>query len=127
MVEPCGPVQNNTGEDFHIGATRVTNDTAEMQGVVEALFWLNTGVERRLITADSLYVKGLIEEKFLARENRVLATLLRHMCKVAKEKYDSTFAGYVATQAMWRTALQIALQMLVHVRSVSIDGGDGHR
>ena len=57
-------------------------------------FWLNTCVERRalhadndvLITVNSLFVKELIEEKFIARENRVLATLLRHMWKVTKER-----------------------------------------
>ena len=37
---------NQHGENFYIGATRVTNNTAEMQGVIEALFWLNTCVER---------------------------------------------------------------------------------
>ena len=46
MVEACGPVQINTGENFYIGATSVTNNTAEMQGVIEALVRLNTCVER---------------------------------------------------------------------------------
>ena len=58
--------------------------------VIEALFWLNTCVERGtlnaydnvLITVDSLCVKGLIEEKFTARENRVLAKLPGHTWKV---------------------------------------------
>ena len=66
MVEACGKVQINTGENFYIGATRVTNNTAEMQGVIEALLWLNMCVEREtlhanndvLITVDSLCVKG---------------------------------------------------------------------
>ena len=73
MVEACGPVQISKGETFYIGATRVTNNTAEMQGVIEAPFWLNTCVERRtlhatndvLITIDSLYVKELIDEILL--------------------------------------------------------------
>ena len=75
-----------------------TNSTAEMQGVIEALFWLNTCVEQGalratndvLITVDSLHVKGLIEEKFVARENRVLSTLLRHMWKSEEEKNTTT-------------------------------------
>ena len=29
MVEACGPVQTNTGDRFYVGATRVTNNTAE--------------------------------------------------------------------------------------------------
>ena len=94
MVEACGPVQISKGENFYIGATRVTNNTAEMQGVIEALFWLNTCVERGtlhadydvLITVDSLCVKGLIDEKFIARENRVLATLLCHLWKVTNQR-----------------------------------------
>ena len=82
------------GREFYIGATRVTNNTAEMHGVIEALFWLNTCVEREtlhadddvLITVDSLYIKRLVDEKFIARENRVLATLLCHMWKVMKQR-----------------------------------------
>ena len=68
--------------------------TAEMQGVIEALFWLHSCVERDtlhadddvLFTVDSRNVKGLIDEKFTARENRVLATLLGHMWKVTKQR-----------------------------------------
>ena len=94
MIEACGPVQITKGEQFYIGATRATNNTAEMQGVIEALIWLNSCVERGtlhadddvLITVDSRHVKGLIDEKFTARENRVLATLLGHMWKVTKQR-----------------------------------------
>ena len=65
-----------------------------MQGVIEALFWLNTCVERGtlhadadvLFTVDLRYVKGLNDEKFIARENRVLATLLCRMGKVTKQR-----------------------------------------
>ena len=39
-----------------------------------------------LITVDSLHVKGLIDEKFIARETRVLATMLCHMWKVTKQR-----------------------------------------
>ena len=38
MVQACGSVQISKGGKFYIGATRVTNNTAEMQGVIEALF-----------------------------------------------------------------------------------------
>ena len=46
LVVACGPVQICNGETFYIGATRATKNTAEMRGVIEALFWLNTCVER---------------------------------------------------------------------------------
>ena len=64
-----------------------------MQGVIEALFWLNACVERGtlhaddnvLITEDSLHVKELIDENFITRENSAC-----HMWKVTKNKeYDS--------------------------------------
>ena len=65
---------------------RATNKTAEMQAMIEALYWLNSGIENKSIlssskvlnTVDSLYVKGLIEEKFVARENKAMALLLGH-------------------------------------------------
>ena len=94
MTEAFGPVQITKGDEFYIGATRATNNTAEMHRVIEALFWLNSCVERGtlhddddvLFTVDSRYVKGLIDEKFTARENSVLATLLGHMGKVTKQR-----------------------------------------
>ena len=60
-----------------------------MQPLIEALLWLNSCVQQGnlptfsivMITVDSLYVKGLIDEEFVARENSTLATLLCHMLK----------------------------------------------
>ena len=94
LVEACGPVQTAAGGEFYVGAICATNNTAEMQALIEVLFWLNSRVEQDdlpifsevMITVDSLYVKGLIDEKFVARENRALATLLCHMWKVTKKK-----------------------------------------
>ena len=92
MVEACGLVQTDEGGENFVGAIRATNNTAEMQALIEALFWLNSCVEQKalpisskvMVTVDSLYVKGLIDEKFVARENRALAMLL--MWKVTKKK-----------------------------------------
>ena len=77
MVEACGPVQTAEGVEYYLGAFRATNNTAEVQALIEALFWLNTCAEHKglqstskvMITMDSLYVKGLVDEKFLATEN----------------------------------------------------------
>ena len=41
MVEACGPVQIAEEENTPCA----TNDTAEMQALFEALFWLNSCVE----------------------------------------------------------------------------------
>ena len=62
-----------------------------MQGVIEALFWVNLCVEHGILnpeddvlfTVDSLYVKGLIDDKFIAREKRVSA------CHVAGPHVES--------------------------------------
>ena len=68
------------------GATRATNNTVEMQAMIEALYWLNSGIEGKIITVESLYVKGLIDEKFVARENKAIAMLLCHLWKLVWEK-----------------------------------------
>ena len=93
MVESCGPVQTVEGECC-VGATRATNSTAEMQALIDALLWLSSCEEQKglplsskvMITVDSQYVKGLIDGKFVTRENRVLAILLCHSWKVMKKK-----------------------------------------
>ena len=93
-VEACGPVQTIEGGEHAVGATRATNNTAEMQALIETLCWLNTSAEHKglpssgkvMITVDPLYVKGLIDEKFVEKENRTLATLLCHLWKVTQKK-----------------------------------------
>ena len=95
----CGLVQIAEGQEYFVGAIRATNNTAEMQ----ALFWLNTCVEQKclpisskvLVAVDSFFVQGLIDEKFVARENRASATLLSHMWKVTKKKVATSHVmGY---------------------------------
>ena len=39
-----------------------------------------------MITVDPSYAKGLVDEKFVARDNGALAILFCHMCKVTKKK-----------------------------------------
>ena len=81
------------GAEYFVGAFHATNNTAEMQALIEALSWLNCVKQdvlpfssKVMMTVDSLYVQGLIGEKFAARENRALATLLCHMWKVTQKK-----------------------------------------
>ena len=44
IVSACGPVQTNEGGEFWV-ATRAKNNTAEMQAIKEALYWLHSGTE----------------------------------------------------------------------------------
>ena len=98
IVSACGPVQTNEGEEFWVGATRATNNTADMQAVIEALYWLNSGIEGKhiplsskvMITVNSLCIKGLIDEKFVARENKAIAMLLCHLWKVERNRVRLT-------------------------------------
>ena len=53
MVEACGPVQTAEGEEYCVGASRATNNTAEMQALIEALFWLNSCVEQKGLPSSS--------------------------------------------------------------------------
>ena len=59
--------------DLYVGATRATHNTAEMQGLLEALLWVISWVEQEvlqiqssvMITVDSLHVRGLVEGTFV--------------------------------------------------------------
>ena len=92
IVSACGPVETDESREYWVGAKRSTNNTAEMQAMIGALYWLNSCIEGKLyslstkvlITVDSLYVKGLSDEKFMARENKAIAMLLCHMWKVVR-------------------------------------------
>ena len=62
IVSACGPVQTDESGEYWVGATR----TAEMQAMIEALYWLHSCIEgklyspstKELITVDLVYVKG---------------------------------------------------------------------
>ena len=46
-MEACGPVQTAEGAEYYVGVVRATSDTAEMQALIEVLFWLNSCVEQK--------------------------------------------------------------------------------
>ena len=62
-----------------------------------------------MITVDSLYVKGLIGEMFVARENRALAILLCHMWKVTKKKLQLDIR-WVRGLVTWEIPLLTSLE-----------------
>ena len=71
------------------------NNTGEMHGLIEALFWHNTYVEQGvlqasspvIVTVSSLSVKGLVDDTFVARKNPVLTTPLRHMRRLTEKPH----------------------------------------
>ena len=125
MVEACGLVQLDEGREYYVGAIRATNNTAEMQALIEALFRLNTCAEHKglpssskvVITVDSLYVMGLIDEKFVAKENRDMATLLCFLWKATQTRWvrGDTCDVVIPLQMSW--------QIGSHVRKSNNIGG----
>ena len=131
MVEACGPVQIAEGGEYHVGAIRATKNTAEMQALIEALFWLNSCVEQKglpsfskvILTVDLSYVKVLIDEKFVARENRALAILLCHMWRVTKKTLQLHMRWLRGgTLVTWVILVLMSSQTWEHVWKHSIDG-----
>ena len=126
MLEVCGPVQTPEGGEYYVGAIRATNHIAEMQALIQTLFWLIRCVEQKgfqisnkvMVTVDSSYVNGLIDGKLVARENKALANFLCHMWKV-----NFTYDGYRDTLVMWETPLLTSLRIWEHIWKHSIDGG----
>ena len=83
---------------YYIGATVVSNGTAELQAAIEALYYLLSlaiGARRRvalepqvclgdsvIFHPDSTYVVGICNNKFAIRENIAAARLLKHLWKI---------------------------------------------
>ena len=44
--------RRNEDAEFWVGATRATNNTAEMQALIGALYWLNSGIEDKSVSDD---------------------------------------------------------------------------
>ena len=94
-MDLCKPTAD---ADFYVGATRAVNNAGEMQGLIEALFlakYLCGACEQLqayravMVTVDSQCVKGLLEEKFVAREKLgCSATLL--LTHVASDEKAAT-------------------------------------
>ena len=60
-----------------------------MQALIGALYWLNSGIEDKSISDDKkVIVKGLVDQRFTARENKAIAMLLCHLWKVVKNKVN---------------------------------------
>ena len=95
LVEACGRVRLSTGDEFCVGAARATNNTGEMQGLIEALSWPNSCVEQGVLQACSALMttvdsRSTPRDSWMTRswqkENILLATLLRHMWCLTKKR-----------------------------------------
>ena len=101
-----GPVVLDTASRLFTGATRLTNNTAEMTALIEICWFLLTintphpnCVNRRrhfalrtgdkvIIHPDSKYAMGIAQGLFFPRENVLMAKLLRHLYGVVQRVFD---------------------------------------
>ena len=101
-----GPVVLDTSSSLYTGATRLTNNTAEMSALIEICWFLLTihtprpnCVNRRrhlamrtgdkvIIHPDSKYAMGIAQGLFIPRENVLMAKLLRHLYGVVQKVFD---------------------------------------
>ena len=101
-----GPVVLDTSSSLYTGATRLTNNTAEMSAMIELCWFLltihaphpncvntrrnvamRTG-DKVIIHPDSKYAMGIAQGLFLPRENVLMAKLLRHLYGVVQKVFD---------------------------------------
>ena len=98
-----GPMSLDPSCQYFVGATVISNGTAELQAMVEALFFLlseglcrrrRVGQEQHICLGDSIilhpdasYVVGLCNNVFAIRENIVLARLVKHLWKVVSRYF----------------------------------------
>ncbi len=97
----CGRVttraEANNGANGHVGAGQKTNNTAELQAVIEALLFLLAQVEAPkpiiefhsniVIHTDSRYVEGIIHGA-QTKKNEVMADILVHLWKRTRLAYN---------------------------------------
>ena len=101
-----GPVVLNAESKMFTGATRLTNNTAEMSALIEVCWFLlaihaphpncvnnrrhmamRTG-DKVFIHPDSKYAIGVVQGLFFPRENVLMAKLLRHLYGVVQRVFD---------------------------------------
>jgi ribonuclease HI len=86
-----GPVEIRNGTSGFLGATRKTNNTAELHAFIESAIWaypLETTALR--FNVDSLYVIRLLRGEFVARENISISILAQHWWDVLRRKHNCT-------------------------------------
>ena len=101
-----GPVVTDVSSEWFMGATRGTNQTGELCGVVAALLWMLTHVfdeDDVVICVDSLYAGNQLEGFWRVNCNKDLIDLGKDLLRQVREKRTVTF---------------------VHVKGHSEDGGN---
>ena len=110
-----GPVVLNAESKLFVGATRLTNNVAEMSALIEVCWFLlaihaphprcvNRRRQMAMRTQDSKYAIGIAQGLFFPRENVLMAKLLRHLYGVVQRVPKDTMV-------IWGTCWQTHLQM----------------
>lgn len=112
MLTASGAVVDLPTDPMKVGATRLSNNTAEMSGMIEALLALLSWAQRRkhrrarsevdlragdevVCHVDSKYVIGMMQGLFAPRENVLMAKLLQHLATEVRR--------YMKLKVVWTT------------------------
>mgnify|MGYP000429552812 CR=1 FL=1 len=81
----------NAGANGHVGASRKTNNTAELQAIIEALLFLLAQVDAQrtminfhshiIIHTDSKYACGMIRDGAKTNTNETMVNIMAHQWK----------------------------------------------
>ena len=89
MLDAYGPVATQATDRLFVGASHLSNNTAELSAIVEWCFWAlsfasSDNFDRSLgfrIYSDSSYVVGLVNGKFVPKENMHISLLAVHLVR----------------------------------------------
>ena len=78
-----GPVELDPESGEHIGADNLSNNSAELSGVAQALLWLRAegGTGTAYIFYDSDYAAGVARGRYRTKTNRRLARLVQRIAR----------------------------------------------
>ena len=88
----------NAGANGHVGASRKTSNTAELQAIIEALLFLLAQVDAQrpmidfhshiLIHTDSRYACGIIRDGAKTNTSETMVNIMAHLWKKTRLAYD---------------------------------------
>ena len=84
-----GPVTTDESDPGYVGAARLTNNTAELNAILEALVYVYTFPATTFhFHVDSTYVLRLVQGKFAPKENYVLSSLVVRWWERVQSKHS---------------------------------------
>ena len=88
IADLWGPVVTDPEDEFYCGCTGATNNTGELTGMLNALYWAKQhgGHEPFAICFDSMYAKNIVTKVWKARANKGIAKLCQDALTAENER-----------------------------------------